>query len=206
MLTVQINEYSTEVIWQIYLSVSALVYLVRPDLDPSFTKLLTDLWQIIWPLSLSNFYLWNKGSTSVMQSCLKLQLLIPLKMWHCALAISTHSQHSPSLAQDMVLWMGPQIWWESEFMPCIKWTWYRHRSPACWGSSGLGGGWDFRVWLQQWEFYLGPAVSTLDECTGEKNMHGLVCEVRAVTAQDLGVCWTSETYWGQQDFGSQSKI
>lgn len=37
-------------------------------------------------------------------------------------------------------------------------------------------------------------------------MHGLVCEVRAVSAQDLGVCWTSETYWGQQDFGSQSEI
>lgn len=180
---------------------------------------------LIWILVLPNYWLtfdrlsdhWAsvificeiKVVTSVMQSCLKLQLLIPLKMchlWHCALAISTHSQHSPSLAQDMVLWMGPQIWWESEFMPWIKWTWYRHRSPACWGSSGLGGGWDVRVWLQQWEFYLGPAVSTLDECTGEKNMHGLVCEVRAVTAQDLGVCWTSETYWGQQDFGSQSKI
>lgn len=85
MLTLQINEYSTEVVWQIYLSVCVClpVYLVRPDLDHGFTKLLTVTFDRLSNHWASVIFICEiRIVTLVIQSFLKLLLLIHLKMYH----------------------------------------------------------------------------------------------------------------------------
>lgn len=122
MLAWQINECSTgRVVW---FSVCLSTHLVRPDLDPTFTNLLT-LWPSTDSLSIEPawFCLWSEDNIRHTE-------LSPTFRWTHRLSGSASESSetlwggsvSLSLAQGMLL-MGLQIWLRDEFMYWIRRTW-----------------------------------------------------------------------------------
>lgn len=152
MLAWQTNECSTgRVVW---FSVCLSIHLVRPDLDPTFTNLLT-LWPSADYLTTEPawFYLGNEDNISLTE------LSSTFRRMHRP--SSSASESSETLLGWQCFpspWHKACCWWDfgsdCGLSSCtdqanLTRAWSRQRSPVWWGSSGLAGGWDVRVWLQQ---------------------------------------------------------